>query len=324
MHSAPRSMIAGRPLIALFIAAALIGLTARVVRAAAPPRPTAVTRAAAEITFSTAVLNGSINPRGQSTNYVFQYGTTRRYSFQTPLSPVGSGTTASAVSQSISGLQALTVYHYRVVAIGPAGATLGADRSFTTPPIPLSVAIIGTPNPLTFGNPFVVEGTLSGTGSGNHLVMLEADPFPYVSGFQPVGNAELTSPTGGFAFPFVGLLQNTQLRVETVGKPLVASPVIVEGVAVRIVLHVHATNRRGVARLYGTVAPAEAGALVGFQLLKPGHRSANVGGTIVKAATVAVSSFSRTIRVHRGLYQVLVRVADGAHVSGYSAPILIR
>jgi hypothetical protein len=183
---------------------------------------------------------------------------------------------------------------------------------------------VGAPNPVLFGNPFIVEGTLSGTGSANHLVTLQANPFPYLGGFQPVGNPQLTSATGGFSFPFVGLLENTQLRVVTVGKPVVSSPVILEGVAVRVSLHAHATRRRGFARLYGTVAPAEVGALVGFQLLKPGHRSTNVGGTIVKAGTASVSKFSRTIRVHPGLYQVLVKVTDGAHVSAYSAPVLIR
>ncbi len=177
---------------------------------------------------------------------------------------------------------------------------------------------------MIFGNPFILEGALSGTGSGGHLVTLQANPFPYTSGFQPVGNAQLTSATGAFSFPFVGLLQNTQLRVVTIGKPFVSSPVILEGVAVKVVLHARSTRRRGYARLYGTVAPAEVGALVGFQRLKPGHRSSNVGGTIVKAGTATVSRFSRTVRVHRGLYQVLVKVYDGAHLSSYSAPVLIR
>jgi hypothetical protein len=211
-----------------------------------------------------------------------------------------------------------------VVALSATGAALGADRTFTTLKVPLSVAIVGVPNPVIFGNPFVVEGTLSGTGSAGHEVALQANPFPYVSGFQQVGNPELTNATGGFSFPYVGLLQNAQIRVATVGRPIVTSPVVVEGVAVRVLLHARATRRRGFARLYGTVAPAEVGALVGFQLLEPGHRSANVGGTTVKAGTGAVAGFSGIVHVHRGLYQALVKISDGAHVSAYSAPVLIR
>jgi hypothetical protein len=53
----------------------------------------------------------------------------------------------------------------------------------------------------------------------------------------------------------------------TVGKPVVSSPVVVENVAVRVSFHVRRARRRGFVRLYGTVAPAEVGALVGFQLL---------------------------------------------------------
>ena len=76
-------------------------------------------------------------------------------------------------------------------------------------------------------------------------------------------------------------------------------------------------------RLYGTVAPAEVGALVGFQLLTPG-RSTNEGGTVVKAGTPTVSRFSRVVRLrHRGLYRALVKINDGAHVSNYSAPVLV-
>jgi hypothetical protein len=306
------------------LAATVLILPAHGAGAAVAFAPGVSTGGATNVTFSSAVLRGSVNPRGQATNYFFQYGRTRKYGAQTPLAPAGSGSTGIRVSQSISGLAALSTYHFRIVAINATGATLGADKSFTTPKIPLSVAIVGTPNPVVFGNPFVVEGTLSGTGSASHLVTLEANPFPYLGGFHPVGNPQLTSATGGFSFPFIGLLQNTQLRVLTVGKPTVTSPVIVENVAVRIALHVHATRRHGFARLFGTVAPAEVGAQVGFQLLKPGHRSVNVGGTTVKTGTATVSKFSRTIRVHRGLYQVLVKVSDGAHVSGYSSPVLIR
>ena len=110
----------------------------------------------------------------------------------------------------------------------------------------------------------------------------------------------------------------------TVGYPVVASPVVIESVAVRVSFHVRRAHRRGYVRLYGTVAPAEVGALVGFQLLTPG-RSVNEGGTVVKAGTSTVSQFSRVVRLrHRGLYRALVKINDGAHVSNYSAPILIR
>jgi hypothetical protein len=266
-----------------------------------------------------------VDAHGQVTNYFFQYGHTRKYGAQTPFAPAGSATTSVPVSQTVAGLEPLTVYHYRIVAVSAGGAALGSDKTFTTPRIPLSVAIVGVPNPVPYGFPLLVEGTLSGTGSANHVVRLEANQFPYLGGFRQVGNQELTNSSGGFSFPFFGLLQNAQLRVVTVGKPVVSSPVIVEGVAVRVSIHVSRTRRHGFARISGTVTPAEVGALVGFQLLEPGHRSVNVGGTIVTPGTATVSRFTRVIRVrHRRLYKALVRISDGAHVSAYSAPVLIR
>ncbi len=63
----------------------------------------------------------------------------------------------------------------------------------------------------------------------------------------------------------------------------------------------------------------------GFQLLIAGGHTVNEGGTTVKAGTSTLSSFSRTIRLrHRGVYRALVKVSDGAHISAYSAPILVR
>jgi hypothetical protein len=291
--------------------------------ASAATAPAAITGRSSGVSFSSAIVFATINPHGQDTNYVFQYGTTRKYGSQTPLAPAGAGTSPLQVSQTLTGLAPLTTYHYRILASSPAGATIGADRELKTGPVPLSLAIDGTPNPVVFGSSFLVEGTLSGTGAANHPVALQANPFPYLGGFQTVGNPQLTSANGGFSFPFLGLLANAQIRVVTVGKPEVSSPVLVENVAVHVSFHVHATRRRGYARLYGTVAPAEVGALVGFQLLKPG-RSVNRGGTVLSAGTATVSKFSRVVRVQRGLYRALVKVTDGAHVSAYSPPVLVR
>jgi hypothetical protein len=294
--------------------------------AVAAPVPLAYTGGASAITFSSAVLHGSVNPRATATNYFFQYGPTRAYGAQTPLAPAGNGTIALSVTQPIAGLAAASTYHYRLVALGPAGRTNGADRSFTTPSIPLSLQIAGVPNPVPFGEPFQLEGTLSGSGSASHAIVLQANPFPYTAGFKTLGNPELTSSTGGFSFSVVGLTENTQLRVQTVGAPIVTSSVLLENIAVRVSFHAHRTHRRGRWRLSGTVSPAEPGALVGFQLLIAGGRTVNEGGTSVRAAggSTTVSSFSRIVRLrHRGVYRALVRISDGAHVSAYSAPVLI-
>jgi hypothetical protein len=310
--------------------AALLALTACLLvassaHAAAAPAPVARTGAASNVTFDSALLSGSIDPRGQATNFVFEYGPTRAYGTQTPLSAAGSGTRAVKVTQAIAGLQPNTIYHYRLLAFGGTATTRGEDRTFQTPKIPLSLALAGAPNPDVFGSPFFVDGNLSGTNGGGRQVVLKINPFPYLGGFKVLGNAQVTGATGAFSFPVVGLLENAELQVTTVKQPIVSSAVVIENVAVRVAFHAVHARRRGFFRLYGTVAPAEAGALVGFQLLKPGHNSVNEGGTVVRAATSTVSSFSRVMRVpHHGLYRALVKISDGAHLSNYSAPVLIR
>jgi hypothetical protein len=291
---------------------------------AAMSDPSAATDGVSSVTFSSATLHASVNARGLPTTYVFQYGATSRYGSQTSSAPAGNGTIALPFSGSVSGLQPGTVYHYRVVATNSSGTVDGRDRSFITASIPLTAQITGVPDPVLFGSPFVVEGHLSGTGAANHEVVLQANPFPYLGGLKDVGNAELTNSAGDFSFPLLSLSENTQLRVVTVGRPEIVSPPIVEGVAVRVTLHVRRARRRGYAYLYGQVAPAEVGALVGFQLMRPG-RSINEGGTVVKAAGAGFSRFARVVRIrHRGVYRALVQVSDGARVSNFSQPVLIR
>ena len=289
--------------------------------AGAAAGPTAHTEAASDVSYSSAVLNGSVTNETQGGTYFFQYGTTNKFGLSTPVQPLASSSSRIRITQAITGLASFTTYHFRLVVTG---ATAGNTLSFTTPKIPLSVAIVAVPNPVVYGGAYTVEGTLSGTGGSDHGITLETDAFPFTGPFVQFGNALLTSSTGGFSFPVLGATENTQLRVATTGSAPVVSPVVTEQVAVKISLHAHATKRRGFARLYGSVEPAEAGALIGFQRVIPGHRTKNVAGTVVKAKTATQSVFSRVVRVHKGVYKALVQVTDGAHVSATSLSILIR
>jgi len=308
---------------ALLMLVPLLALAPRAF-AASPAPPSATTSYASGATYSSVTLHGYVNPHGVATGYAFQYGTTAGYGGQTALTPAGKGTNTIKVAQTVTGLQAGTVYHYRIAAVNGAGLTYGKDRTFKTASIPLSLQIAGQPNPVTYGEPFVVEGTLSGTGSANREVQLQSNVYPYTAGFQVVGNPELTSSTGAFSFPYLGLLTNAQLRVVTVGGTIISSPVIAENVAVKVSFHAARTRRRGYVRLYGTVTPAEVGARVGFQLLQPGN-SLNQGGTGVVPGTPTTSKFSRTVRVKRaGVYRALVVIDDPAHVYAYSPPIYVR
>jgi hypothetical protein len=306
---------------------ALASLTLLVLPAgaqAALSRPAVYTGAARSVSYGTATLTGWINPHASNTSYYFQYGPTRAYGAQTAIANAGAGTATVKVAVPVSGLQPITVYHFRLVAVNAVGAATGVDRSFATTKVPLSLAILAAPNPVLYGGTATIQGTLSGTGNGDAEVLLQANPFPYTQGFADVGNPELTSATGGFSFAFVGITQATQFRVVTGTKVPVVSPVAIEGVAVRVEAHVGRTRRRHHARIYGTVTPAVDGMEVGIMRIT-GGRNALVAGTVLLHHNATSSRFSRVIRVKRGaVYRVFVRVTNGAQTSNYSEPLFIR
>ncbi|HET7416578.1 MAG TPA: hypothetical protein VFJ61_02980 [Solirubrobacterales bacterium] len=99
--------------------------------------PSATTDPATAVSDTGATLNGSVNPHGFQTTYFFNYGTTAAYSQKTPASGSGNGMGVSSVSAHLAGLSPETTYHFQLVAESAAGTIAGADRTFTTFPIPL-------------------------------------------------------------------------------------------------------------------------------------------------------------------------------------------
>jgi hypothetical protein len=308
------------------VAALVLGVLTLALPAAAlsASLPAVSTGGARAIGYDSVTLYGAIDPRGSNTSYYFQYGPTAAYGAQTALADAGAGTTGVTVSVPVGGLAPLTVYHYRLIAVNAAGAATGADRAFRTAKVPLSLAILVSPNPTVFGATANVQGTLSGTGNAGRAVVLQQNPFPYTAGFADVGNAELTTATGGFSFPVVGLAQATQFRVITTTNPPVVSPIAIEGVAVSVSAHIGRAHRRHYARIYGTVTPAVEGMQVAIMRVV-GGRDVLVSGTIVRHMNATSSSFGRTIRVKRHtLYRVFVKVTNGAQTSNYSSPLFVR
>jgi hypothetical protein len=91
---------------------------------------------AEELTPSTAKLTGSLAPEGTDAHYYFQYGTSSAYGSTSPPPPgvdAGAGVEPVPAETTLAGLEANTVYHYRLVATDKFGATDGADATFTTP-----------------------------------------------------------------------------------------------------------------------------------------------------------------------------------------------
>ena len=83
------------------------------------------------ISSSGATLTGSVDPRGHSTQYYFQYGPTTAYGLVVPARSAGSGA-ASSVSVAVGGLTSGKTYHFRLVAQNSSGTSSTPDASFTT------------------------------------------------------------------------------------------------------------------------------------------------------------------------------------------------
>lgn len=83
-----------------------------------------------------ATLTGSVNTGGASpaTSYLFEYGPTLAYGYQTAATALGPGSGAVPAAAIPTDLRAGTGYHYRLVATTAGRSDTGADRAFTTRP----------------------------------------------------------------------------------------------------------------------------------------------------------------------------------------------
>jgi hypothetical protein len=310
------------PAVAVLIAAVTLSIPVAASSAAAPARPSVTTGGPQAVSYASAILTGHVNPHGRDTSYYFQYGLTKQYGGQTAIADAGAGTHAVSVRLPIEGLQPLTVYHYRLVAVSSAGATIGGDKTVLTHKVPLSLQILLAPDPVSYGGTTILQGTLSGTENGNRVVVLQQAVFPAFAFFN-VGNAELTSATGGFSFPVLGLTQGTEFRVVTTTSPPVVSPVAWENVTVNVEAHVGRSRRAHHVRVFGTVTPAESGMQVAVMKIVHGGSRLAAGGTL-HPRNASSSQFSIAVPRRRGVYQVLVRVTNGAQMSNYSSPLVVR
>ena len=308
---------------ALLAATALVLMTG----ATAVAAPSAATGAATAVTDAGAKLNGTVDPNNQATSYYFEYGTTRRYGSRTGDAGAGSGDRARSVSADVGGLQPNTVYHYRLVASNPSGVSSGADRTFRTERQPLGLSIAATPNPVVFGSPSTITGTLTGTGNAGKQVQLQTRAFPYTTDFVNLGNAVVTDAAGNFAFPLLPPPATAQYRVvATEGRDTV-SPILTLGVAVSVKTNVSATRvKRGRrVRFSGTIRPARAGAQWAIQKATRDGRWVTVAGSITRGGSANFSGFSKRVRVKRGgRYRVFVLIVDGNLTSGIGREITIR
>jgi hypothetical protein len=298
-------------------------------------KPHVSTGGVAHVHETSGQLSGTVNPEGLQSTFYFQYGPTAAYGSQTPTVTLAAGSTSVKVGQTVSGL--LPGYHYRLVASNKDGQVDGKDKTFTGAAKRLKFEFAkqkGRDRVTSYRGTYILSGTLTGIGNGNHPVMLQANPYPYKGTFAAVGPITATNAAGAFSFHISQLTQSTKFRLEAVGaRPIYSSPLTVS-VAVKVTIHVRSVAHASLARVYGTVAPAVAGVVI-VEVMRPaketskreasGPRAVAVGATKLKRATATLSRFSVVLSLPgTGHYRVYVKLAKGPLVSGNSPNILVR
>jgi hypothetical protein len=120
---------------------------------------------ASNVTQFSASLNGTINPGNAPTSYHFLYGPTSSYGSVAPAPdrylPVNPAD--DPVTQTVSGLEAGTTYHFALAASSPGGTVQGPDETFTTPSVPPPLANTGPAVEVTRAGA-AVTGTVDSMG----------------------------------------------------------------------------------------------------------------------------------------------------------------
>lgn len=94
--------------------------------------PTVKTITASNISRTTVNLNGEIAPNKTETQYWFEYGKTTELGNTSAFSSVGNGNVKTPVSISLSGLEPLTIYYFRLNAQNQFGTINGSILNFKT------------------------------------------------------------------------------------------------------------------------------------------------------------------------------------------------
>jgi hypothetical protein len=103
-------------------------------------KPVVSTGAATGVASTSATLTATVSPNGHATSWYFQYGPTAGYGSVTPTRSSSSTSGTQTVTETISGLSAGTVYHYRLVASNSVGSNASSDAALTTAGPPLTLA----------------------------------------------------------------------------------------------------------------------------------------------------------------------------------------
>jgi hypothetical protein len=285
--------------------------------------PGAATTAARETSSSGTTMTGKVDPNRLPTTWYFEWGTTKSYGQQTPVTDAGKGSSAFQVRYALTGLAPNTSYHFRLVAQNAAGVRRGDDRVARTRRGPTGITVGAPVRNVRYGRGVTINGVVQGTGIDGLRVALELTPFPFLAPFAAIGDAVPIRRDGSFSLVSPPLQISTRLRVVTRTTPSVQSSAVTA--LARLV--VGAGTRRIGRRRYaieGGVAPHVRGAKVTVQRLR-GKRWVAVRRT--RAAEVGHGRIGYSAVVpqvrHVQQYRVLVRPPSAAYALGTSRTITV-
>jgi hypothetical protein len=129
--------------------------------------PGVVTGAAQNVSATGATVGGTVDPRGRSTTWWFEYGASASYGGKTPVKSAGSKAGPQNVTAALAGLKNGTTYHYRLVAKSDAGTTYGSDLTFAT----LGVTIAVGGREVVFGGRVTLSGAVPSHAAGEQVIV---------------------------------------------------------------------------------------------------------------------------------------------------------
>jgi hypothetical protein len=286
-----------------------------------PPVPSVTTGHPKDVTQVSATLAGTIDPEGEATSYVFQYGTSNAYGSETPAATAGSGTRNVAVVAPIGTLAPNTTYHYRLAATNVNGTTYGHDMSFKTARPPAGITLAALSGTITFGQLTTLSGRVLPPRPSHLPVVLQSSPG-FAGPWSDAATVNAAS-TGAYSFPRVAPSANTYYRVLSDGA---TSATVLVTVRFRVGLRVSRLHPPpgSLVRFHGVVGPRHNWLRALIQRLGPRGHWHTIKQTRLRGAAGRLSFYTVRVRIRRnGQYRVVVG-PDTGHARGLSRTVRIR
>ncbi len=104
--------------------------------------PSVDTLPASDVSFASATLNGTANPKGLNMSAWFEWGLTTDYGNVTPAQALGAGGNVTNFSEVLTNLFPSSTFHFRSVAFNGIEVLTGTDQTFVTPVDPFADRVI--------------------------------------------------------------------------------------------------------------------------------------------------------------------------------------